>query len=179
MNREGLFVPLEIKKLRSGEVVNFNVYLKSVITAEKKFVLFCRRGEIFNPGSFIRIKLNDIYYVYYQQFEKEQVDKYLSGTVRLTKNRINRETDQNKLSPATAPPRRLANNDVVSNEFYFPLSVKNLQPGIEVNFDVFQRNSIIGNDDGVPHPVFWTQVFIKQLWAVRPGRAMPPWHARG
>jgi len=146
MNRDSFFVPLEIKKLRSGEVVNFNIYLKSAISAERKYVLFCRRGEVFNPGSFIRIKLNDIYYVYYQQFEKDQVDKYLSGTVRLANNRINRVSVPSNLSPAS-PPGRLANNGTGANEFYFPLAVKNLQPGIEVNFDVFLKVSAIGNDD--------------------------------
>ncbi len=152
MNRDSFFVPLEIKKLRSGEVVNFNIYLKSEMTAERKYVLFCRRGEIFNPGSFIRVKLNDIYYVYYQQFEKDQVDKYLSGMVRLNNNRINRVSLPSNLSLAS-PERRLPNNGAGANEFYFPLAVKNLNPGIEVNFDVFQRISTVDND-GFGYSIF-------------------------
>ncbi len=148
MNRDNFFIPLEIRKLRSGEVINFNVYIRSESTAERKYALFCRRGEVFNPGSLMRIKFNDIYYVYYQQFEKIQVDKYLSGTVNLTNNRINRVSVPSNLSPAS-PEGRLENNGAVKNEFYFPLRVKNLQPGIEVNFDVFQGISIIGNNDCV------------------------------
>jgi HD-GYP domain-containing protein (c-di-GMP phosphodiesterase class II) len=148
MNRANLFIPLEIKRLRSGEVINFNIYVRSENAGgTNKYLLFCRRGEMFNPGSLFKIKLDDIYFVYYQRFEKDQVEEYLARTGKFTNAKGTQQADQNNCRQVAEPKQRLVKSGVITNEFYFPLAVKNLQPGIEVNFDVFLRMSVIGKDN--------------------------------
>jgi len=45
-------------------------------------------------------------------------------------------------------------------------------PGNGTSANIFEKKY-------VPHPVFWTQDFLKPPWRVKPGRAIEPWPARG
>jgi len=142
MNRENYF-PLETLSLRLGEKIDFNIYVKSESADEKnKYVLFCRRGEVFNPSLRAKIKLNDIHMVYYQRSQKDLVDKYLSGPAKPTK-----ASDTQDDLEIFDQIQRLVSNEVIPNETFYPLSIKNLHPGMEVNFDVLQKIKRVGTAD--------------------------------
>ncbi len=134
MNRGKNFFPLNPIKIRSGEVVNFNIYVKADHPGPDipEYSLFCRRGEIFNPGHLAKIKFKQIQFVYYHRRDKDNVEYYLDpdftliGDVQFLKQK-----------------KRLGSTLIINEEVYIPLPVKNLQPGIKVNFDVFKKTKSI------------------------------------
>jgi len=142
MIRENYY-PLETISLRLGEKIDFNIYVKSESADEKnKYVLFCRRGEVFNPSLRAKIKLNDIRMVYYQRSQKDLVDKYLSSPDKSTG-----DSDTQDDLQIFDQIQRLVSNEVIPNEAFFPLPIKNLHPGMEVNFDVLQKIKRFGNNE--------------------------------
>lgn len=130
MDRKTIFFPLNPDKLRFGEEINFNIYTKSDNPGANKpeYSLFCRRGEIFNPGLFAKIKFNYTRCVYYHRRDKDNVDYYLNpdftfvGDVQFLKQK-----------------KRLGATLISNEEVFIPMPVKNLQPGIKVNFAVFKK----------------------------------------
>lgn len=147
LNPDKIFIPLEIGRLRPGEPINFDIYLKSGGAAEKnEYVLFCSRGEIFNPGARVMVKLNTARTVYYEQCDRESVERYLAGTDKLSGDGATRISNQNKVRTLELK-QRSPGTGAISHEDYFPLPIRNLQPGIEVNFDIFRRINVIEKDD--------------------------------
>jgi HD-GYP domain-containing protein (c-di-GMP phosphodiesterase class II) len=138
VNRGSIFFPLNPNKLRFGEVVNFNIYVKSDNPGADKpeYSLFCRRGEIFNPGHLAKIKFIHIHCVYYHRRDKDNVAYYLNpdltlvGDIQFFKQK-----------------KRLGATLISKKEVYIPMPVKNLQLGIKVNFDVFKKTKCIKKMD--------------------------------
>ncbi len=130
MNKKRIFVPLNPNKLRPGEVVNFNIYVKSDNPRAEKpeYSLFCRRGEVFNPGLFAKIKFDSTHSVYYHHRDTENVDYYLNPDFTLVGN-----------IQFLKPQKRLGAKLVKREEVYIPLPIKNLLLGAKVSFDVFKK----------------------------------------
>jgi len=131
-----IFFPLIPDKIRSGEVVNFNVYVKEDAPGLTKveYSLFCRRGEVFNPGHFARIKFNQIKYVYFHRRDKENVAYYLDPDFSLAGDM--QFLKEKKRAGA-----------ITNEKVYIPLPVKNLQLGVKVDFDVFKKTKSIEKMD--------------------------------
>jgi len=138
VNRGKFYFPLSPDKLRTGEEVNFNIYVKSDApgASKEEYLLFCRRGEIFNPGLLAKIKFNYTQFVYYHRRDKDNVEYYLDpdftliGDVQFLRQK-----------------KRLGATLIGNKEVYIPMPVKNLQPGIKVNFDVFKQEKSIKKMD--------------------------------
>lgn len=138
MNSEAIYFPLNPNKLRSGELINFSIYVKSDTpgATKEEYSLFFRQGEIFNPGFLAKIKFNHIRWVYYHRKDKDNVEYYLNpdgsliGDIEFLKQK-----------------KRLGATLLINKEVYIPLAVKNLQPGIKVNFDVFRKSKILEKKD--------------------------------
>ena len=134
MNRGKNFLSLNPDKLRSGEVVNFNIYVKedNLGPTTPEYGLFCRRGEIFNPGLLAQIKFDTTQCIYYHRRDKDNVEYYLNpdftlvGDIRFLKQE-----------------KRLGVTLIHKKEVYIPMPVKNLQLGMKVNFDVFKKTKSI------------------------------------
>lgn len=137
MNLETNFFPLDPQKLRLGEVINFSIYVKSDIPGAKKgeYSLFCRRGEVFNPGRLAAIKFNHIQSVYYHRRDRANLKYYLDPDLSLIGN-------IQFLKKARRPGASLINKEV-----YISLPISNLQPGIRVNFDIFKKTKSIKDMD--------------------------------
>jgi HD-GYP domain-containing protein (c-di-GMP phosphodiesterase class II) len=138
LHRGRIYLPLNPEKLRSGDVVNFNVYVKEDNPGPEKpeYSLFCRRGEVFKPGHLARIKFNHINSVYYHRRDKDQVEYYLDPDFTLVGDL--QFLKQKKRLGATLVPKE---------DVFLPLSVKNIQLGMRVNFDVFVKYKNIGKMD--------------------------------
>lgn len=138
MNRGKVFLPLNTNKLRSGEEVTFNIYVKSDDPGSKQpeYSLFCRRGEIFNPGLFAKIKFDYTQCVYYHRRDKDNVEYYLNPDLTLVLN-----------AQFIRPKKRLGATLINHEEVYTPIPIKNLRPGMKVNFDVFNKTKCIKKRD--------------------------------
>jgi HD-GYP domain-containing protein (c-di-GMP phosphodiesterase class II) len=138
VNREKIYFPLNPNKIRSGEVINFNVYVKSDVPGAGKdeYSLFCRRGEVFNPGHFAKIKFNHIHSVYYHRREKDKVQYYLDPDFSLAGD-VQFLKQQKRMGVAL----------IGYEELYIPIPIKNLQPGVRVNFNIFKKEKSIKDRD--------------------------------
>ncbi len=130
MHKKRIFLPLNPDKLRPGEVVNFNIYVKSDKSGAEKpaYELFCRRGEVFNPGLFAKIKFDSTHSVYYHRRDTDNVDYYLHPDFTLVGN-----------VQFLKQKKRLGAALIKREKVYIPLPVKNLLLGAKVNFDVFKK----------------------------------------
>jgi len=138
VNRGKIFFPLNPGKLRFGEEINFNIYVKSDHTGsgQPEYSLFCRRGEIFNPGHFSKIKFDYTQCVYYHRRDQDNVEYYLNPDLTLVLN-----------AQFLRPKKRLGPTLINNKEVYLPLPIKNVQPEAEVNFDVFNKSKCIKKRD--------------------------------
>jgi HD-GYP domain-containing protein (c-di-GMP phosphodiesterase class II) len=133
-----IFHRLDPNNLRPGEEVNFSIYVKADNpgAAKEEYSLFCRRGEIFNPGLFAKIKFNYIQWVYYHRRDQENVKYYFNPDLTLIGDvQFLREK------------KRLGAIPIINKEIYFSLAVKNLHPGIKVPVDIFLKSKILGKRD--------------------------------
>jgi len=154
-----MYLPLNPNKLRSGDVVNFNVYVKEDNPGPEKpeYSLFCRRGEVFNPGHLTRIKLNHIDSVYYHRRDKDHVEYYLDPDLTLV-------GDLQFLKQK----KRLGATLIKKEDVYIPIPVNNLQLGMRVDFDVFKKYKNIGKMDYsynifIPAGEIWELALIEDL----------------
>lgn len=138
MHKNRIFIPLNPNKLRPGEVVNFNIYVKADNPGADKpeYELFCRRGEVFNPGLFAKIKFDSTHSVYYHRRDTENVEYYLQPDFTLVGN-----------VQFLRLKKRLGAALIRHKEVYIPLPVKNLLLGAKVNFDVFKKVKSFRNMD--------------------------------
>ena len=138
MSSESVFFPLNPDKLRAGEAFNFSIYVKdeSPGVSDNQYSLFCRRGEVFNPGNFSKIKFKHARFVYYHRRDKEQVQYYLCPDDSLLD-----DFDflwQNK---------RRGGEGLIEQDVFVPLAVENLQPNVRVPFDIFLKTKVLKQKD--------------------------------
>lgn len=100
------------------------------------YSLFCRQGEVFNPGHFAKIKFNHIQSVYYHRRDKDKVLYYLDPDFSLAGD-VQFLKQQKRLGVAL----------IGYEEVYIPLPVNNLQPDIRVDFDVYKKDKSIKKRD--------------------------------
>lgn len=152
-----IFLPLDVSRLKLGEIIDFNMYIITEYGRidQKKYVLFCRRGEILSPGLLAKIRLNNVQKVYYRAVDQDQVPEYqrVGGKANdQTSTPSNGQSDSQKsLQKFFAYQRKLADTKGEKREEYIPLAIKNLHFGVSINFDIFLKARIPGAHDPVYH----------------------------
>jgi HD-GYP domain-containing protein (c-di-GMP phosphodiesterase class II) len=138
VNSDLIFLPLDPDKLRAGEVVNFSIYVKADApgATKEEYSLFCRRGEIFNPGNFSKIKFSHVHRVYYHRRDKENVTYYLYPDASLLDN-----------IQFLKKEKRLAAKYSIKKPVYIPIALDNITPDIRLNFDCFMKSKVITKMD--------------------------------
>lgn len=76
---KGGYIPLPLRNLKPGEVVNFDVLMKVKAQGEKeaKFILACPKDEVFKEEWHRKLKALEIQWLYYSQDDEEKVLQYL------------------------------------------------------------------------------------------------------
>jgi HD-GYP domain-containing protein (c-di-GMP phosphodiesterase class II) len=144
-----IFLPLDASRLNLGETIDFNLYFKTEYwrADQKKYVLFCRRGEILSPGLLAKIRLNNVQKVYYRAVDKNQVTEHLrvGGEAHDQTSPPTVQSDsQNNFQKFFEYQRRLTETRGEQREEHIPLAIKNLHPGVSINFDIFLKARVLG-----------------------------------
>ena len=145
MNREEIYFPLNPKRLIPGEVVNFNIYVKSYIPKASKveYSLFLKCGEVFNPGHLTKIKFKHINFVFYHRDDETNVQNYLDHDV----SPVGDIQSATHIKEADSTP-------VTDKEIYITFPVKDLQPGVKVQFDLFKKIKNLKKMDDYSYTIF-------------------------
>ncbi|MFZ5451140.1 MAG: HD-GYP domain-containing protein [Thermodesulfobacteriota bacterium] len=138
MNSGKIYFSLNPDKLRLGEQINFDIYVKSDNPGanQPEYSLFCRRGQTFNPGLYAKIKFHYTHCVYYHHRDKDNVEYYLDPNLTLVTN-----------AQFIRTPKRMGVTLINKKQIYLPMPIKNLLPGEKVNFDVFNKIKCIQKMD--------------------------------